>query len=217
MFAYLFAGNCALALHALLHPLRHTLRSRRAPHPPRHMGPAGARPPPTRPLLPSIYNAFSLQVVPPVHQTLQQTHAVIHFHVQLSINTPGGQVNWFKQYEDAGSKDIWPISPTNQVTDLFATKMHEARVALPPTGHDWKGIGARKRSPRLHFAALTPRDRLFRARAIKLTSFVLRQMEKNEANTLLRQNCDALASASVDVDLEASLQLMLTLEGTETK
>jgi hypothetical protein len=76
-----------------------------------------------------------------VHTTLGPTISVIHFHVKLTINTPNGVVNWFKQYEDAGSKDIWPISPTNQVTDLFATKMHEARAALPPTGHDWKGIG----------------------------------------------------------------------------
>ena len=80
--------------------------------------------------------------MPPVHTTISPVNAVIHFHVQLTINTPSGVVNWFKQYEDAGSKDVWPISPTNQVTDMLATKLHEARTGLPPTGHDWKGIGA---------------------------------------------------------------------------
>ena len=79
--------------------------------------------------------------MPPVHASTLRTHSVIHYHVAFTINTPGGVVNWFKQFEDAASKDVWPISPTNEVTDLFATKMHEARAALPPTGHDWKGIG----------------------------------------------------------------------------
>ncbi len=73
----------------------------------------------------------------------------------------------FCRYEDAGSKDIWPISPTNHVTDLFATKMHEARAALPPTGHDWKGIGLCCFALR-HGGCVTSRDRLLRARAIKL-------------------------------------------------
>jgi hypothetical protein len=90
-----------------------------------------------------------LQAVPPVHTTLGATMSVIHYHVKLTINTPSGTVNWFKQYEDAGSKDIWPIAATNQVTDLFATKMHAARQALPPTGHDWKGLGLRLHAARL--------------------------------------------------------------------
>jgi hypothetical protein len=93
-----------------------------------------------------VHISFSLKVVPPVHTTIGPTISVIHYHVKLTINTPTGVVDWFKQFEDAGSKDIWPISPTNQVTDLFATKMHEARTALPPTGHDWKGIGLMQRS-----------------------------------------------------------------------
>jgi hypothetical protein len=86
--------------------------------------------------------------VPPVHPNIGRTHSVIHYHVAFTINTPGGAVNWFKQYEDAGSKDIWPISPTNEVTDLFATKMHEARMALPPTGYTWQARGRRARSQR---------------------------------------------------------------------
>ncbi len=74
-----------------------------------------------------------------MHTSLSRTHSVIHYHVEFHINTPGGVVNWFKQHEDAGEKDIWPISSTNEVTDLFATKMHEARMALPPTGYKWSG------------------------------------------------------------------------------
>jgi hypothetical protein len=125
---------------------------------------------------------------------LQATHAVIHFHVQLSINTPGGPVNWFKQYEDAGSKDIWPISPTNQVTDLFATKMHEARLALPPTGHDWKGMSARAALSSLALCgAHTSRQVISRARIKTENIFfaISRSLEKNEANTLLRKYCNA--------------------------
>ena len=84
--------------------------------------------------------------MPPVHASIGPSHSVIHYHVAFTINTPGGVVNCFKQYEDAGSKDIWPISPTNEVTDLFATKMHEARMALPPTDYKWQVAGRRARS-----------------------------------------------------------------------
>jgi hypothetical protein len=142
MFAYLFAGDSASARSAVRQPLVHLLEqpqsfaSATTSGTSRFSSTTSLRSP-----VP-ICNAFPLQVVPPVHTTLGPTISVIHFHVKLTINTPSGVVNWFKQYEDAGSKDIWPISATNQVTDLFATKMHEARMALPPTGHDWKGIGS---------------------------------------------------------------------------
>ena len=140
MFAYLFAGDRSCA-RAVTLALPHTSSSRRAAHPPRYLGPAGTAACPRPIRLRSFAPLFSLKVVPPVHTTIGPTISVIHFHVKLAINTPTGVVDWFKQFEDAGSKDIWPISPTNQVTDLFATKMHEARAALPPTGYDWKGIG----------------------------------------------------------------------------
>ena len=66
------------------------------------------------------------------------------------------------------------------MTDLFATKMHEARLALPPTGHDWKGIGLCC-FVLLRGGTVTSRDRLLRAGAIKLETSLAVQCARNAA------------------------------------
>jgi hypothetical protein len=111
---------------------------------------------------------YAFQAVPPVHSTFLPTVHLVHYHVDFTIMTPGGPVKWFKQYEDAGSKDIWPITPHNAVTDLVATKMHEARLALPPTNHDWRNLGYCTRFNAFHSCFAEARGRLFFSGQVKL-------------------------------------------------
>ncbi len=123
--------------------------------------------------------------MPPVHASTLRTHSVIHYHVAFTINTPGGVVNWFKQYEDAGSKDVWPISPTNEVTDLFATKMHEARMALPPTGYKWQVPGrCRRARGQLAMSLLTTRCKVISRVKSKLERFTQPQIYDARAAAL---------------------------------
>jgi len=78
------------------------------------------------------HEIHDLQVVAPVHKRLAAPF--IHYHVAV----PVGNRKWHKANVDAATNIPWPLSPDiDEVTAMLITRLHNASVTLPPTGHEW--------------------------------------------------------------------------------